>query len=327
MSDFKHLVTSTPHIRSEDTIQKIMLEVIIALVPAGLAAAYFFGLRAITVILISVISCVLFEKLYQKIVKQPDTTYDLSAVVTGVLLAYNLPASVPFWVPIIGSLFAIMLVKMLFGGLGQNFMNPALSARAFLQNAFPKEMVAWTEPVRSLGFVDTVSTATPLNALKLNPDFVPKSTDYMNALIGNIGGCLGETCAILLLLGGIYLIVRKIISWRTPVSYIATFMVLVLIFGRDGLFTGFAFYEVLVGGIMLGAFFMATDYSSSPITPKGQIIMGLGCGILTFVIRVFGGYPEGVCYSILLMNLAVPLIDRFTKPRVYGVKKEAKSRG
>ncbi len=320
----KFTVSATPHIRSNETINRIMLDVIIGLLPAAAAAAYFFGLRAIAVMLITTASCVVAEYIFLKITKQPVTVNDYSAAVTGLLLAMNLPASVPLWMPVVGGVFAIIIVKQLFGGLGQNFMNPALAARAFLQTAYPAQMVAWTAPVRNLAATDAVSTATPLSALKLTA-FVPQQADYINAFIGNIPGSLGETCALALILGGVYLIYRKVITWRIPVMYLGTYMLLTFIFGRQGFFTGVPFYEVCVGGIMIGAFFMATDYSSSPMTQEGQMVMGLGCGLLTFVIRTYGGYPEGVCYSILLMNLAVPLIDRFVKPRVYGVKKEAKS--
>lgn len=325
MGEKKVVISSTPHIRSNDSIERIMLDVVLALVPASLASIYFFGLRAAAVLFLTVAWCVLFEKCFQKLAKKEDTTRDLSAVVTGVLLGLSLPSSVPFWAPVVGSFFAIVVVKQLFGGLGQNFMNPALAGRAFLAIAYPAMMVRFTDPVSNpLSFeVDAVAASTPLGMLK-DGGFIPASADYVNALIGNIPGSMGETSALLLLLGGIYLLYRKVINWRIPVSFIGTFAVLIFVFGREGMFTGNPLYEMLLGGLMMGAFFMATDYSSSPITPKGQLIMGFGCGLLTVVIRVFGGYPEGVAFSILLMNLAVPLIDRYTRPRVFGISKEKK---
>lgn len=322
MENNKLVVSSTPHIRSNDSIESIMRDVLIALTPAALAGIYFFGFKALLIIILSIASCVFFEGAYQKITKQPITITDLSAAVTGLLLAMNLPASSPFWLPVVGGFFAIVIAKQLFGGLGQNFINPALAARAFLLASYPTQMTNFTEPTGLFSSAEAVSAATPLTLVKelAKEGKIQELTqsDFINALIGNIGGCIGETCAIFLILGGIYLIYRKVISWRIPVTYILTVFILTLIFGRMPV------YEILIGGLMLGAFFMATDYSSSPVTPTGQFIMGFGCGLLTAIIRVYGGYPEGVSYSILLMNLAVPLIDRFTKPKVFGeVKKNA----
>lgn len=322
MENNKLVVSSTPHIRSNDSIESIMRDVLIALTPAALAGIYFFGFKALLIIILSIASCVFFEGAYQKITKQPITITDLSAAVTGLLLAMNLPASSPFWLPVVGGFFAIVIAKQLFGGLGQNFINPALAARAFLLASYPTQMTNFTEPAGLFSSAEAVSAATPLTLVKelAKEGKIQELTqsDFINALIGNIGGCIGETCAIFLILGGIYLIYRKVISWRIPVTYILTVFILTLIFGRMPV------YEILIGGLMLGAFFMATDYSSSPVTPTGQFIMGFGCGLLTAIIRVYGGYPEGVSYSILLMNLAVPLIDRFTKPKVFGeVKKNA----
>lgn len=322
MENNKLVVSSTPHIRSNDSIESIMRDVLIALTPAALAGIYFFGFKALLIIILSIASCVFFEGAYQKITKQPITITDLSAAVTGLLLAMNLPASSPFWLPVVGGFFAIVIAKQLFGGLGQNFINPGLAARAFLLASYPTQMTNFTEPAGLFSSAEAVSAATPLTLVKelAKEGKIQELTqsDFINALIGNIGGCIGETCAIFLILGGIYLIYRKVISWRIPVTYILTVFILTLIFGRMPV------YEILIGGLMLGAFFMATDYSSSPVTPTGQFIMGFGCGLLTAIIRVYGGYPEGVSYSILLMNLAVPLIDRFTKPKVFGeVKKNA----
>lgn len=324
-TNHKYLITSTPHIRSKATVSEIMLDVVIALLPAAVMGAFYFGTKAITVMALSVASCVLFEMLYQVYTKKEVTISDFSAVVTGLLLAFNLPASAPFWLPIVGGFFAIVLVKQLFGGLGQNFMNPALGARAFLLAAYPTQMTDWSVVPKS-AMLDGISSPTPLALLKQG--FTPQTNDIFKAAIGQIGGCIGETCAVALIIGGVYLIIRKVISWRIPVIYIGTVVFLCWIFGRQGFFTGEPLYEIFAGGLMLGAFFMATDYSSSPITPKGQVIFALGCGIMTVLIRVYGSYPEGVSYSILLMNLATPLIDKLTEAKIYGalpkVKKGAK---
>jgi len=301
-------VSSNPHIHSKDTVSGIMKDVLIALTPTGLVGIYFFGLHALLVIAVSVISCVLSELAFEKITHKKVTITDCSAAVTGVLLAYCLPSTTPLWVVAIGGVFSIVVVKQLFGGIGQNFINPALAGRAFLLASYPVQLSNWV--------VDGVSQATPLTALKENgSEFVPNMLD---AFIGHIGGCIGEVSAIALIIGFIYLLVKKVITIRIPLVYILTVFVLSLILGREG---SNPIYELLTGGLLLGAFFMATDYTTSPMTPLGQIIMGLGCGILTFVIRMYGGYPEGVSYSILIMNLAVPLIDRFTKPKIYGEAK------
>lgn len=305
-----YTVSSSPHIRSKETVNGIMRDVIIALLPAVIASVIFFGYRALILMILCIGACVGSEAVWQKLTKQRITVSDYSAAVTGLLLAFNLPVSTPLWIPIIGGVFAIIIVKQFFGGLGQNFMNPALAARAFLLVSWPTHMTAWT--------VDGVSSATPLGILKEGGDL----PSLFQVFMGNIGGSLGETSVIALLLGAIFLLWRKIISWRIPVTYIGTVFILTLLFGRDGMFHANPLYEVLSGGLILGAFFMATDYSSSPVTPLGQIIMGVGCGILTAIIRIFGGYPEGVSYSILLMNLVVPLIDRYTKPRIYGEVQE-----
>lgn len=323
MSHPKYTVSSTPHIRSEDSVAEIMKDVLVALAPASLMGIYFFGLRALLIIALSVASCLAFEGLYQRLTGQRVTISDCSAAVTGLLLALNLPASSPFWMPIVGSFFAIVIVKQLFGGLGQNFMNPALAARAFLLISYPVSMTAWTTPVHNLFSigVDAVSSATPLGILKEGGTQLP---DLSQLILGNVAGCIGETCVIALVLGGVYLLIKKIISWRIPATYLGTVLVLGFLLGRDGLLTGNSLYELCAGGLMLGAFFMATDYSSSPVTPNGQLIMGVGCGVLTVLIRVYGGYPEGVSFAILIMNLFVPLIDRFTKPKVFGVRKAVK---
>ena len=309
-------ISSTPHIRSGESIQSIMRDVIIALLPATVMGIVYFRLQALLLIVISIAAAVIAEALYQKGTKQKVTISDLSAVVTGLLLAMNIPASAPWWVPIVGSVFAIVIAKQLFGGLGQNFVNPALAGRAFLLASYPTIMTSWVTPG-----ADAVSTATPLALLKAGSfDQLPSITD---AFLGNIGGTIGETCALALIIGGIYLIWRGVISWRIPVIYIATVFVLTALIGRNGV--RMPLYELCTGGLMLGAFFMATDYATSPVTAKGQIIMAVGCGLLTTLIRIFGGYPEGVSYSILIMNLCVPLIERYTKPTIFGaLPKEAK---
>jgi len=290
-----------------------MFDVVLALIPAALAAVYFFGVRVLFIIGLSVLSAVLTEALIQKLTKKPITINDWSAVVTGILLAYNLPPTAPWWLPVIGSAIAIALVKHAFGGLGQNFMNPALAARAILLAAWPVRMTSWQIPG-----VDTVSTATPLAILKGTEAGAAQLPSLWDAFLGNIGGCIGETSALALLIGAAYLLYRGVINWRIPFTFIGTVALLTWIFGGDGLFTGNAIMHILTGGLILGAFFMATDYPSSPVTPLGQIIMGIGCGIITSVIRLYGGYPEGVSYSILIMNIAAPLIDRYTEPRIYG---------
>ncbi|WP_462426066.1 RnfABCDGE type electron transport complex subunit D [Anaerotignum lactatifermentans] len=313
------VVSGTPHVRSKESIQSIMRDVIIALIPATAMGIYFFGIPALILIAVSIVASVFFEWLYQKLLKKPVTISDLSAVVTGLLLAMNLPASAPIWVPIVGAAFAIIFAKQLFGGLGQNFINPALAGRAFLLASYPTEMTSWTAPVGFSG-ADAVAVATPLATLKTGAMPDASLTDVI--LGTNIGGCIGETCAVALIIGGIYLLVKHVISWRIPVLYILTVFVLTAAIGRKGLRV--PVYEIFTGGLMLGAFFMATDYASSPVTPKGQIIFAIGCGIITTLIRIFGGYPEGVSYSILIMNLAVPLIERFTEPKIFGALPKVK---
>jgi len=310
-------VTSSPHIRSGETTQRIMLDVIIALLPALFAGIYYFGMRSLIVTLVSVVFAVAAEVAMQKILKRPVTVNDLSAVVTGILLAFNVPSTAPLWMVAIGSIFAIAVAKHCFGGLGHNFINPALAARAMLLASWPVRM---TSSAFLTPGADAVSSATPLAALSSGAlDTLPS---IMDLFVGNVAGCIGETSALALLIGGLYLVYRGVISLRTPVAYIGTVAILSFILG--GFDPYIAIYHVLAGGLFLGAIFMATDYSSSPMTAKGQIIMGLGAGILTTLIRFYGAYPEGVSYSILLMNVATPLIDRFTMPKKFGeVKKSA----
>ena len=312
------VVSGTPHVRSKESIQSIMRDVIIALVPATAAGIFYFGIPALILIIAAIASAVFFEWLYQKITKKPITISDLSAVVTGLLLAMNLPAAAPIWVAIVGSAFAIIFGKQLFGGLGQNFINPALAGRAFLLASYPTEMTTWTAPVGFSG-ADAVAVATPLAEMKTGA--LPTAS-VMELAMGNVGGCIGETCAIALILGGVYLIVKHVISWKIPVIYIATVLILTTLIGRHGV--RMPIHELFAGGLMLGAFFMATDYASSPVTPKGQVIFAVGCGLITTLIRIFGGYPEGVSYSILIMNCCVPLIERFTEPTIFGALPKVK---
>ena len=313
------VVSGTPHVRSKESIQSIMRDVIIALVPATAAGIYYFGLRALILIVAAIISAVFFEWLYEKITKKPVTINDLSAVVTGLLLAMNLPASAPVWVAIVGSAFAIILAKQLFGGLGQNFINPALAGRAFLLASYPTEMTTWVVP-NGLA-ADAATYATPLAQLKNGT----LDASLGQLVLGQVGGTIGETCAIALIIGGIYLLYKHVISWKIPVIYIATVFILFAVIGRHGM--RMPLQEIFAGGVMLGGIFMATDYASSPVTPKGQVIFAVGAGLLTYLIRTFGGYPEGVSYSILIMNCCVPLIERFTEPTIFGAlpkTKEAK---
>ncbi len=320
METRKLSVSSTPHIRSKQTIEHVMLDVIIALTPALLCGLYFFGLRALIVIALSVGSCVLGEFLFNLATKRPQTIGDMSAVVTGLLLAFSLPAATALYIPVVGGLFAIIVVKMIFGGLGQNFVNPALAARAFLLASYPVAMTNWTTPVSNLFSTDAVTTATPIAILNEGAGFIPTSADFFSALIGNVGGSIGETSALAIIIGGCYLLVRGVITWRIPVTFLGSFFIMAF-FNRDMNFVA-ASYELVLGSVLLGAFFMATDYTTSPMTAKGQLIFGVGCGVLTYTIRTWGAFPEGLTYAILLMNLCVPLLDRYFKPTVYGTSKQ-----
>lgn len=308
------IVSGTPHVRSKESIQSIMRDVVIALIPASVMGIYYFGIKALMLIAISIVSSVVFEWGYEKILKKPITVTDFSAVLTGLLLALNLPATASWWVPVVGSFVAIVLGKQFYGGLGQNFINPALIGRAFLVAAYPTQTTGAAFATGRM-VVDASTYATPLAELKAGTAVI-NGEAIKNALIGNVGGCIGETCAIALIIGGVYLIAKHIISWRIPVVYIVVVFSLTTLMRGYGVMGGV--YEIFLGGLMLGAFFMATDYVTSPISAKGQIIFAVGCGLLTSFIRVYGGYPEGVSYSILIMNLAVPLIDRYTRPRIFG---------
>ena len=308
----KVLATSSPHIRSNDNTTKIMLDVIIALLPAVIASIYYFGFDSIKLTSIAVISAVATEAIIQKILKKEVTIKDLSAVVTGILLAFNLPPSAPWWIPLIGSVFAIAVAKQVFGGIGHNFINPALAGRAMLLASWPTKMLGWENPAG----VDAVSAATPLQIVKGAEGNLQPLTDV---IFGRVPGCIGETSAILLIIGGAYLLYRGVISWKIPVSYIGTVAVIAYIYEGSLLLVG---YHVFGGGLLLGAIFMATDYASSPVTSKGKIVFGIGAGILTMLIRIFGATPEGVSYSILLMNVATPIIEKYTAPRVFGGAKK-----
>ena len=319
----KLIVSSSPHVRTNKDTSYIMKQVVIALLPATLAALFFFRLSALNVIFFCVTGSVGAEFLCQKISKQESTIGDFSAVVTGLLLAFNVPASLPWWMCLLGAAFAIIVVKMVFGGIGNNFVNPALAARAFLLASFPVAMTMWTSTGAnwvSSGNIDAYTTATPLSFLKAGSNGVSSLADsgisISNMLIGNIGGCIGETSAVLIILGGLYLMYKGIINYVIPTFYICTVAILMFILG--GFNFTFVIYELLSGGLMLGAFFMLTDYTTSPMTKKGQIIYAVLAGLITTVIRLYGGYPEGVSYSILLVNIMTPLIDKYTKTKVFG---------
>ena len=310
MSDLYH-VSSSPHVRSKDTTERIMLYVIIALLPTTLFGIYNFGYRALILILVTIASCVASEWIFNKIVHKKQTINDLSAVVTGLLLALNLPATLPWWEAVLGGVFAIVVVKCMFGGLGQNFMNPALGARCFLLIAFAANMTNFT--------IDSYTGATPLAAMR-NGD--PVNT--MDMLIGRTAGTIGETSAIAILIGAIFLILMGVIDLRIPASYIITFIVFMLLFSGHGADWTYITAQLCGGGLMLGAFFMATDYVTSPITPMGQIIFGICCGIFTGLFRCFGANAEGVSFAIILSNILVPMIEKYTVPRAFGMVKEGK---
>lgn len=303
-------VSASPHVRSQVTTKVIMRDVAIALLPAAAFGVYNFGIKALITILTCIAASVLSEYIYEKVMHKPITTADYSAVVTGLLLAMNLPPTAPIWLSVIGSVFAIIVVKQIFGGLGQNFMNPALGARCFLLISFTGRMTNFA--------VDGMTGATPLAALKSG-----ETVDALQMFIGTTQGTIGETSAICVLIGAAYLLVRKVISIRIPGAYIGVFAVFVLIFGGHGFDLNYLAAQLCGGGLMLGAFFMATDYVTSPITPKGQIVFGAALGILTGIFRIFGGSAEGVSYAIIFCNLLVPLIEKITIPTPFGIRKEA----
>ncbi len=334
-------VSSSPHIRDKTDITVIMYSVVAALIPALIGAVYFFGLNALWIILLCVVTCVATEGIIEKLSGKPITIKDGSAIVTGILLAFNLPEGISLWIPVIGSIFAVAVGKMTFGGLGYNPMNPALLGRVFLLFSWPVEMTAkWTPPDGFSG-VDAETVATPLAILKENTEILANKSaysieivnaatykmgeltdSYVELFLGKVPGCIGETSVLLLLIGAAFLMYKRYVGWRIPFSFVGTVALMTWIFGGyEGFFTGPWLFHVLSGGLIIGAFFMATDMVTSPITPRGRIIFGVGCGVLTTIIRLYGGFPEGVSFSILLMNLGVPLIDRYTKPRVFGKAK------
>jgi electron transport complex protein RnfD len=297
-------VSANPHIKDKDNVNKIMWYVILALLPATGMGIYLFKIKAFIIIAVSIVAAVITEVLAQKLMKRPITIKDGSAVLTGLLLALVLSPAVPWWIPLIGAVFAVAIAKQVFGGLGHNIFNPALAGRAFLIAAWPALITVWIMP-------DGITGATPLGLWKLQG----VSTSYLQLFLGNIGGSIGETSAVALLIGAVFLLLKKIIDWRIPTAYIGSVVLFALVFRQDPLF------HILAGGLLLGAFFMATDYVTTPLTRNGKIIFGVGCGFLTVILRLFSGYPEGVMFAILLMNTTVPLIDRYTKPKPFGFKK------
>lgn len=312
----KLIIEPSPHIRSAWTTQRVMLNVIIALLPALVAAIVLFGLRALTLTVICCTACVLFEWLFCLITKRENTISDLSAVVTGMLLAFNLPVNLPEYMAVIGCFAAIFIVKMLFGGIGQNFANPAITGRIVLMLSFTSYMSSWVAPFSYKDGVDAVVSATPLVAAE------EQLPSLMDMFLGVRAGCMGETCALALLIGGIYLVARGLITPVTPVAFVGTVAACALmISGGD---VQYMLYQVLSGGLLLGAIFMATDYSTTPLTNWGKLIFGVGCGLLTFLIREFASLPEGVSYSILLMNILSPYIDKITMPRALGARRGEK---
>lgn len=317
-------VSVSPHIRDDETISHIMWQVNAALLPAALFAIWWFGIPALVNMLVGVVFAVLGEYLWQKGMHQPITAFDGSACITGLLLAMSMSPLLPPYMVAIGSLLAIIVAKQSMGGLGFNIFNPAHIGRAALMVSWPVAMTTWTKMADVRGGVDAMTSATPLNILKMQgydaliATFGSQSDLYWNLFIGTRNGSLGETSTLLLLLGGLYLIWKGYVNWQVPVTMIATVALLTWIFGPAGLFTGDPVFHVMAGGLMLGAFFMATDMVTIPMTIKGQLIFAVGAGALTVLIRLVGGYPEGVCYSLLLMNAVTPLIDRFCKPRILG---------
>ena len=320
----KLLVSASPHIHSPETTTGVMGDVIISLLPALVMTVVWFGSRALVLTAVCIGTAVLAEWVSRRVMKRPNTLGDLSAVVTGLILALNLPATLPLWMAAIGSIVAIVVVKQMFGGIGQNFVNPAMTARIILMVSFPTAMARWTAPLASAWSADAVTTATPMASLAASSggNLSADLPSLWQMLVGYHGGSMGEVCALALLVGGVYLIIRRVISPIIPAAYIGTVAVWMLLAGHGDL--RFVAYELLGGGLLLGAFFMATDYATSPITAKGKWIFGIGCGIITSVIRLYGSLPEGVSFSIILMNIFVPHIERLTLPRAFGAEKEKK---
>ena len=316
----KLVVSASPHLRTKDTTRGIMLDVVIALIPALVAAVILFGPRVLAVTATTVITAVLSEFLARKAMKKHNTIGDLSAVVTGLILAFNLPVSIPLWMAAIGSFFAIVVVKQMFGGIGQNFANPAIVARIVLLLSFGQAMGNWTAPLSWK--TDAVSTATPLAII--GGETAEELPSLLDMFLGVRGGCLGETCSVALIAGGLYLLARRVISYKIPVAFIGTVAVVMLIAGKGDL--EFVAYHLMSGGVLLGAFFMATDYSTSPIKSNAKIVFGIGCGLLTCLIRLFASLPEGVSFAILIMNLLVPHIETIMAPKPFGTVKEKKAK-
>ena len=319
-------ISSSPHIHSPISTRTIMRDVLIALAPALVGSVYYFGFRALLVTLVSVAACVFFEWSYCRLTKMNCKVYDLSAVVTGVLLAFVCPVTIPYWTIIIGDFFAIVVVKMLFGGVGRNIVNPALAGRAFLMS-WAMLMTNWVavgfqNAAGLLNTADAVTAATPLASM--HQGVLPQGVSLLDMFLGNVGGCMGETSALLLLLGFGYLLIRKVVSARIPVAFIGTVAVLTFLFPQGNDRLAWMAANLFSGGLMLGAMFMATDYVTSPVTHLGQVVFGIGCGVLTVVIRYFGGYPEGVSYAILIMNCCVVLLDRIGRPKKFGAPKKVK---
>ncbi len=310
----KLIVSGSPHIHKEVSISRIMWTVAASLIPAGIAGVIIFGLDALWVTLVAVIAALLTELGIEVWTKKKITVLDGSAVITGVLLAFNLPPNVPLWLPIVGAVFSIAIGKQVFGGIGQNIFNPALVGRVFLMASWPKYMITFAKPFS----YDSVTGATPLALLKEGK--LLEHISYLDLFLGKRGGCIGEVCILALLIGAAFLLIRGYITWHIPATYIFTTAVFTYIFGGAQLFSGDWLFHVLNGGLILGAFFMATDYVATPLTARGQLIFGVGCGLITAVIRLWGGYPEGVSYAILMMNAATPFIDRYTKNRIYGTR-------
>lgn len=317
-------LSPSPHVKNSLGTQKIMRDVLIALVPAFIWSVVAFGWRSAVLTLLSVALCVFFEAGYQYITKQRITVSDLSAAVTGVLLAFNLPSSCAWWVLIPGAFFAIVIVKQLFGGIGKNVVNPAIAARIFIFVSWPSQLSVFREPMSNSDALDAVSSATPLALAKtgvISADF-----SALDAFIGRIPGCIGEVSSLCILIGLVYLLVRHVISWHIPVSFVGTVALLSFLFPQAGTRSEYLALSVLSGGLMLGAVFMATDYVTSPVTAKGRLIFGFGCGLITVMIRFFGAYPEGVSFAIMIMNLLVWYIDRLTAPKPFGYKRKQKNK-
>lgn len=314
----KLMVSYAPHIRDDESVRDTMLDVLIALIPAFIFIFWVFGIRGWMVVGVTVLSCVLSEYVWCRLLKKKNTVSDLSAVVTGVLLAFTLPSTIPLWMCAIGGIFAIIVAKQFFGGIGHNILNPALCARAFMLASWPVDMTSYIAPFMNPFSPDAVTSATPLA--------MSDGVTYYNLISGQIGGSIGEVSSILLIIGGLYLILRKKITPAIPLGFILSVGVFGFIFSKDGLFAGNPIFSVFSGGVILGAIFMATDYVTSPVTLKGQIIYSVLGGFITVIIRTYGGYPEGVTYAILLMNIATPLLDKYIQPRKYGYKRIRKAK-